>query len=245
MNIQGNTVNIQYATLLTLIYNSYNIAPGKIENKPKWLDDQHYDILGKASTGDVSPIPGMGSSVDIDDVWEMTRSLLADRFKLATHTDLHPSDVYALLTANPKMKKADPSNHPSCHEGPGPDGKDPRIDTPLRSRLISCQNMTMSQLTTELSSLASGYLPAPVIDATGLDGAYDFTLSFSKQVDLNKPLPTPSNGDASAAASDPSLGAISLFDAMQKQLGLKLQKRDKVPMPTLVIDHIEQKPTEN
>jgi uncharacterized protein (TIGR03435 family) len=143
------------------------------------------------------------------------------------------------------MKKADPSNHPSCHEGPGPDGKDPRIDTPLRSRLISCQNMTMSQLTTELSSLASGYLPAPVIDATGLDGAYDFTLSFSKQVDLNKPLPTPSNGDASAAASDPSLGAISLFDAMQKQLGLKLQKRDKVPMPTLVIDHIEQKPTEN
>jgi uncharacterized protein (TIGR03435 family) len=245
MNIQGNTVNIQYATLLTLIYNSFNTPPGKIENKPKWLDGQHYDIIGKASTGDASPIPGVGPSVDIDDVWEMTRSLLADRFKLTTHTDQRPSDVYALLTANPKMKKADPENHPTCHEGPGPDGRDLRLDNPLRNRLISCQNMTMSQLTTELSSLASGYLPAPVIDATGLDGAYDFTLSFSKQVDLNKPLAAPSNGDGSASASDPSLGPISLFDAMQKQLGLKLEKREKVPMPVLVIDHIEEKPTEN
>lgn len=183
--------------------------------------------------------------MDIDDVWEMTRSLLADRFKLTTHTDQRPSDVYALLTANPKMKKADPENHPTCHEGPGPDGRDLRLDNPLRNRLISCQNMTMSQLTTELSSLASGYLPAPVIDATGLDGAYDFTLSFSKQVDLNKPLAAPSNGDGSAVASDPSLGPISLFDAIQKQLGLKLEKRSQVPMPVLVIDHIEQTPTDN
>ena len=248
INIEGNTVNIQYATLTTLIYKSFGIAPGKIENKPKWLDVQHYDILGKASTGDASPIPGMGSSVDIDDAWEMTRSLLADRFKLTTHTDQRPSDVFALLAANPKMKKADPENHPSCHEGPGPDGKDPRLDNPLLNRLISCQNMTMAQLTIELPALVSGYLPAPVIDATGLGGAYDFTLSFSKKSDLNKPLAAPSPSSASspdASAASAPTGAISLFDAMQKQLGLKLEKRDRVPMPVLVIDHIEENPTDN
>jgi uncharacterized protein (TIGR03435 family) len=38
---------------------------------------------------------------------------------------------------------------------------------------------------------------------------------------------------------------MSLYDAMQKQLGIKLEKRKEVPMPMLVIDHIEEQPTEN
>ena len=90
-------------------------------------------------------------------------------------------------------------------------------------------------------------MPAPVIDATGLDGAYDFTLSFSKKTDLNKGSPAASGGDTSGAptASDPTLGGLTLNDALQKQLGLKLEKRDKVPVPILVIDHVEQNPTPN
>jgi uncharacterized protein (TIGR03435 family) len=44
-------------------------------------------------------------------------------------------------------------------------------------------------------------------------------------------------------ASDPT-GAISLFDAMTKQLGLKLEQQ-KRPAQVLVIEHIERKPTEN
>ncbi len=115
MNIEGNTVHIQYATLQTLIYTSFNVNPGKIENKPKWLDDQHYDIVGKTAIGGTWPMPGLGPGLDVDDVWEMTRSLLADRFKLTTHIARQPADVYALVMASPKMKKADPANHPSCH----------------------------------------------------------------------------------------------------------------------------------
>jgi uncharacterized protein (TIGR03435 family) len=41
-----------------------------------------------------------------------------------------------------------------------------------------------------------------------------------------------------------SNGAISLQDAISKQLGLKLEKRQR-PVPVLVIDHIEEKPAEN
>ncbi len=41
-------------------------------------------------------------------------------------------------------------------------------------------------------------------------------------------------------ASDPS-GALSLYDAVNKQLGLKLEQQ-KRPMPVLVIDHVEEKP---
>ncbi len=230
-NIQGVSVNIQHASLLTLIYKSFDVEPGKIENKPKWLDTDLWDINGKAST-DASagpPIPGRGYDLDPDDVKEMVRSLLADRFKLTTHMDSRPADVYALLASGPKMKKADPTNHPSCQEGPGPDGKDPRIDNPLLNRLVSCQNITMAELAGQLRSLAGGYVPAPVIDATGLEGAYDFTLSFSKKASLGKAA-APSSGDNSGtpAASDPSLGGLTLDDALQKQLGLKLEKRSQV-----------------
>jgi len=244
--IQGVSVNIQHASLLTLIYKSFDTEPGKIENKPKWLDTDLWDINGKASTdASAGPlIPGRGNDLDPEDVKEMVRSLLADRFKLTTHMDSRPADVYALLASGPKMKKADPTNHPSCQEGPGPDGKDPRIDNPLLNRLVSCQNITMAELADQLRTLAGGYVPAPVIDATGLEGAYDFTLSFSKKASLNKAA-APSAGDANGAASDPSLGGLTLDDALQKQLGLKLEKREKVPMPVLVIDHIEEKPTEN
>lgn len=108
--------------------------------------------------------------------------------------------------------------------------------------------MTMAQLAVELQNIAPGYVPAPVIDTTGLDGAYDFTLSFSKKGDDIKTLSRPSATGEDAAmpsASDPTLGGMSLYDAMQKQLGIKLEKRKEVPMPMLVIDHVEEQPTEN
>jgi uncharacterized protein (TIGR03435 family) len=46
-----------------------------------------------------------------------------------------------------------------------------------------------------------------------------------------------------SAASDPS-GAVSLSDAINKQLGLKLASQKRL-MPVLEIDHIEPKPAEN
>ena len=97
--------------------------------------------------------------------------------------------------------------------------------------------MTIAQIGDELQHVASGYIYNTVIDGTGLKGSYDFTLSFSS---ADKILPTP--GDA-ANSSDPN-GALSVFDAVNKQLGLKLEKT-KRPYPVLVIDHMEETPTEN
>jgi uncharacterized protein (TIGR03435 family) len=246
-------VTIQHASLQTLIYTSYDIASNNITNKPTWLDSDLWDILGKAAVDpNAGPtFPGANTGLDLDEVKEMERSLLADRFKLVAHMDTitRGSQVYALVAANPKMKKADPANHPSCDEGPGPDGKDPRIDNPLLNRLVTCKNMTMAELADRLRNIAGGYVPDPVRDMTGLDGAYDFTLSFTKKVDLNKTMPAPPRGDSTdaSAPSDLPLSGLSVFDALQKQLGLKLEKKDMdhVTVPVLVIDHIEQKPTDN
>jgi uncharacterized protein (TIGR03435 family) len=52
----------------------------------------------------------------------------------------------------------------------------------------------------------------------------------------------PPSGSGQPAA-DPN-GAISFFDAVDKQLGLKLEK-EKRSLPVLVIDHIDETPTEN
>jgi uncharacterized protein (TIGR03435 family) len=84
-----------------------------------------------------------------------------------------------------------------------------------------------------------------VDDKTGLDGAYDFTLAFTPIGMLNagRGRGDAPGGPVSADAADPT-GAISLFDAVKQQLGLKLEMR-KRPMPVLVIDSIQDKPTDN
>jgi uncharacterized protein (TIGR03435 family) len=63
-----------------------------------------------------------------------------------------------------------------------------------------------------------------VIAKTGLTGRYDFTLEYSGLGD-----------DASGP---------SIFSAVEKQLGLKLDK-SKAPLDAIVIDHIDKVPTKN
>jgi uncharacterized protein (TIGR03435 family) len=254
--ISGNQINIQLITVKQLISIAWDLNPNDSDSlvgAPKWLDSDKYDIIAKVSSD--APVntggrgPGNGLPADIDDLRKMLRALLEDRFKLKTHMEDRPVSAYTLTAANPKMKQADPINRTGCKEGPGPDGKDPRITNPILGRLLTCQNITMAQFAEKLQSLAPGYIYTPVLDQTGLDGAYDFTLSFSGAGAGLGPGGGGRGGDASTAAAgsamapDPS-GAISLFDAINKQLGLKLQK-EKRPVPVLVIDHIEEKPTDN
>jgi len=174
------------------------------------------------------------------------QALLIERFNMKVHMEDREVNAYTLIAVNPKMKKADPTNRTGCKEGPGPDGKDPRIATPILARLLNCQNMTMAQLAEALPTQAGGYIFSPVKNATGLEGAYDFTLSFSPVGLLNSGAnntTVPGSTSDASTASDPS-GALSLFDAISKQLGLKLEKQKRMS-PVLVIDHIDEKPTDN
>jgi uncharacterized protein (TIGR03435 family) len=122
--------------------------------------------------------------------------------------------------------------------------EDPRIANPVLDRLLTCQNITMAQFGVLLQSLAPGFIFSPVIDDTGLKGSYNFTLSFSSAGHFapGGAGGAPSSDDAQQAA-DPS-GAISLFDAVKNELGLKLEKQ-KRPVPVLVIDQIVEQATPN
>jgi uncharacterized protein (TIGR03435 family) len=250
----GGRVNIGGVNLKFLIQQAWDVTDETLSGAPKWMETDRYDIVAKAETD--------GPQLDIDTLWPMLRALIMERFKMTVHMEDRPATAYTLIAVKPKLRKADPGSRTKYKEGPALDGKDPREKNPILSRLVTCQNMTMAQFAEKLRTIAPGYIHTPVLDATGLEGGYDFTLSFSAVGLTRMPVgagrggPAPGGpgpggpppvalapGDPSAAASDPN-GAITLFEAIEKQLGLKLQA-EKRPVPVLVIDHVEQKPTEN
>ena len=150
-----------------------------------------------------------------------------------------PVSAYTLFSDNPKLTKADPASRTRCVEGPGPNARDPRNNNPILSRLVTCQNMTMTQFAERLQGLAPGYIRVPVLDATKLEGAYDLTFNFSPIGAVQGGAgPVGEIGQGGGVASDPT-GAMSLFQALPRQLGLKLELQ-KRPNPVLVIDSAER-----
>lgn len=239
---RGGRVTLTGMTLKTMIQQAWNISDDMLAGAPKWLDEDRFDVVAKAPAEE-------SADVDFEAVLVMMRALLKDRFKLAVHTEDRPLNAYTLMAGKPKMKKADPGSRTMFKEGAATDAKDPRNANPALSRLVTVQNMTMAQFADQLQGIAPGYIKVPVLDATGLDGGWDFTLSFSPAglFQAGRGGGGAHTGDAPAAPSgEPAepTGGLTLPEAIDKQLGLKLvlQKRT---VPVLVIDHVEQKPTEN
>jgi uncharacterized protein (TIGR03435 family) len=219
----------------------------RLANAPKWLDDDKYDILAKApaivAIGDLTPnrntVP-----VNIDALRPMLRALVAERFQMKSHMEERPLNAYNLVAVKPKLKQADPNSRTRWQEGALPDSKNNKNANTQLGRLVNCQNVTMAEFAQLLPGIAPGYLHTEVSDATGLEGGFDFTFSFSPIGLLNRGRQSGGGGgDANADTADPS-GAVSLFDAVAKQLGLKLELQ-KRPTQVLVIDSIERKPIEN
>jgi uncharacterized protein (TIGR03435 family) len=205
---------------------------------PKWLDTTNIDIVAKATTVARGSAPP-GADFLGDDLRTMLRALLIDRFRMKTHYEDRPVKAYALSADKPKLAKADPGNRTTCRTA-GVVPNDPRDRNPMLTRLISCQDITMTQFAAQLQRLVPGDIPDEVLDATGISGAWDFTLSFTPGNLLRGAGPDTAGG---GAASDPN-GGISLFDAIHRQLGLKLEMRKRM-LPVLVIDQMEEKPTAN
>ena len=246
---QGGRIDGDGVTMRILFQVVFDITQDDlIANMPKWFNDTKYSIVAKTTTA----ISGQGQNLqaDIDDLKAMVRQLIAERFNLKYHYENRPVEAYTLLADKPKLAKADPNNRTAYKEGPQTGQTDQR--TQILGRMVTVKNMTMEQFAENLQRIANGYVRVPVEDKTGLEGAYDFTLVFSPigLVGQGRNLPPGANanngggpgGPGGAEASDPN-GAISLPDAINRQLGLKLEMR-KRPMQVLVIDSIDEKPLE-
>ena len=141
--------------------------------------------------------------------------VLADRFHLKVYLQPKVMPVYDLVVAHggPKIKLSQAERTDSSWN----------INGENTSKVLTCKSAAMPDLAAALAD----EVHRQVVDKTGLTGAADITLKWSDDV-------------ASEAGGS---NVISIFTAVEEQLGLKLQS-SKGPVDTLVIDHVEM-PTEN
>ena len=79
-----------------------------------------------------------------------------------------------------------------------------------------------------------------VVDETGLKGHYDFSGQWDLARGIVAAAPPPPPGFSGASPQELGRGTgTSVFDALRKQLGLRLEKA-KVPATQIVIDHVEK-----
>ena len=249
--IKNGRIYLPGITLKNLITVAWDInGDDMMVGAPKWLDSERFDVIAKApagvAIGDLTP-SRTAVPVNIDALRPMLRTLLIERFQMKVHTEDRPVAAYTLVAAKPKLKQADPTSRTKWQEGAVTDTKEKNANATL-GRLVTCQNVTMAQFAELLPGIAPGYLHTQVVDSTGLEGGFDFTFSFSPAglFQLNQGRGGEEGGTAAGPVPEASLpsGALSLFDALTKQLGLKLEMQ-KRPTPVLVIDHVNQKPTDN
>jgi len=211
----GQTYIATNIPLRLMMMSVYRISDSQIVGEPSWMDTEHWDVDAKAERPS-----------NLDQLHEMFQTLLAERFKLQFHRELKEIAAYVLSVdkSGSKLIPGDPKDAFDIPMKPG--------DRPGETIGTSVQ---MSYLCWRLSL----QLNTPVVNQTGLDGYYNFTLRLPppqpllQKLDGPGPTPAPSSADLAA----------DLSTALRQQLGLKFESR-KTPVQIFVVDHVER-PTIN
>jgi uncharacterized protein (TIGR03435 family) len=200
----GGRFRASATTLNFLLEWAYGIQPSQHSGGPSWIETDRYDVIAKAE-----------NNASDDQMKLMMRTLLADRFQLKFHNEKKVLPVYVISvgkTAPRLFPPKDGETH-SLRVAPqiGPDQK-------IASYHVAATRFSLAQLTDTFAR----QLGRVIVNRTGLDGDFDFTLDLTPDDSRPNPL-------------DPSL----LISAMREQLGLGL-KSEKVSVDTLVIDSAEK-----
>lgn len=201
-SIQGDRYFLTQATMVDLIATAYGVDAVNVNGGPTWLERDRYDIR--------ATVPPKTTQ---DDVKLMLRTLLATRFHLVVKTGTAPMPTYILSApGKPKMTESEGNGESSCVPLPPP--QNPPAGAPSYIT-VSCKNLTMASLADTLHTFAGGYLDQPVVDETNLAGGWDFTIKWTGRDQLEKQ----------------GADGISIFAAVEKQLGLKLELKT-APAPS-------------
>jgi uncharacterized protein (TIGR03435 family) len=223
------------APLRFLLARAFDARNDQLVGVPGWADSVRVSITAKV--GDYAGESPTGTDPEL--IAPLLRSLLRDRFGLVWHTEERTGTAYSLVAAKVKLKKADPESRIHCRNAPPGPNRGPG------QMVLNCQNSTMALFAERLQNIPA--INAPVDDATGLQGGWDFDLSFNPLPQMMLNGPARGGGDAgpggAAVASDPG-GGYTVFESIEKQLGLKLEAKKKM-VPVIVIDKLNQKPTDN
>jgi uncharacterized protein (TIGR03435 family) len=209
--LRGERYDLRKVTMIDLIRLAYGFEPDDVLGGPDWLALTRFDIAAKAR-----------ASTSPQDLRLMLQSLLAERFALVVHKEVRPVPAFALKPGRDKakIKKAEGSGDAEC--------KYQRQPGTSVYTVYACRNITMAGFAQQLRGMAGDYLTDPVVDATGLTGAWDFDLQWN------------SRSRILAAGAE----RTTIFSAIDQQLGLRLTA-DKTPADVVVIDSVNEKPTDN
>jgi uncharacterized protein (TIGR03435 family) len=217
----ANDFETRNSSLVDLVAFAYGVQARQIVGGPEWMSRERYDIKARP---DIEGVPNPAQTRSL------VRKLLADRFQLTFHNDKKEMSAYVLtvVKTGSKLKRTE-FNGPGMSFGlvPKPTGTS-----------IPVRNTTISEFSEVLQSMV---LDRPVVNDTGLTDHYDFALTFMPDDSQFNGHPPVLNGQA--PKPDAADAAPNLFEAIQQQLGLKLEAQ-KTAVDVIAIDHVE-KPSPN
>jgi uncharacterized protein (TIGR03435 family) len=226
------------ASVFMMAIQAYGLKPYQLR-PPYSADDAKFNVEAKVPPGATS-----------EQVKVMLRNLLAERFKLAFHHEKTETQGYALVVAKSGLKMKVSAPDPPPASGPLKDA-DGFVYIPPRNGMAvgwangltrwAGGNVPVDPFLVGLANTLTG---RPVIDATGLKGTYDFALTFSPDNAASGPAPAPSPLPEGGVIAPPEDAGLTVFAALEKQLGLRLEPR-KITIDAFVIDHAEKTPVDN
>ncbi len=246
---------VSTGTVQSLISSAYNLpwrASERLIGGPGWINSDHYLIQAKIPDDMLAKIQTMPGKDRVTQFSLMEQSLLASRFKLKVHFEMRELPVYELVVAKGGPKQltksavADPNAPPAPVALPagvtvinygdryGRDGSLFVSRGAQGAQLMTTKGMPMDNVARAIETMADDAGGRTIVNKTGLDGQYDFTLNWTTQQGASAP---------GAESALPENEAPSIFTALEEQLGLKLVPA-KGMVEVVVIDGIER-PTEN
>ena len=224
---EGDRFTASNIALRQLILMAYNIGTDRLIGGPSWVNSDRFDVVAKAEAPFSPP-----------NQWQfMLRALLADRFKLVVHTETRDAPTYALLMARrdgqlgPKLRVA--TTDCATLRATAPPGDNDPCGSRTASGALATGRMTVRG--TDIGLLV-GILARdagrPIVNNTGLSGNFDWDLTWTPQVFLQRSF------DRERFPSIDADGP-SIFTAVQEQLGLKFDSQ-KGSIDVIVIDRAER-----
>jgi uncharacterized protein (TIGR03435 family) len=217
-NFNNGTFTATNEQLKNIMESAYGIPQPRILGGPKWLDSERFDIQAKMESAAAQRLDALSRDQARAEMQAMFQQLLADRFKLAVHWETRDLPVYALVVAKRGPILYESKNAPGAPSYSTSNGE------------FSAKGLTLTELAEGLTPQLSSELGRVVIDRTGIQGRYDFTLKWTPESGMN------------GSPSEPDAGP-SIFTAFTEEVGLKLESAGG-PVKVLVIDHVDM-PTEN
>lgn len=215
-----------------LIRFAYRLEDYELADQGPSLLRQRFDVSARF-TGDQRAVGGLDTAVR-----RMTQRLLAERFRLATRQEERILDVYVLMKDGPGGGTG-PGLRPSGRDCSKPEPSRLPGDVPLPC--VVSLDMSTNEYTADghpmryLAETLSGLVDRPLVDRTGLDGAYEMRV----KIDLLPPPPALGTGNMPGPRAD----IAQLRKALQMQMGLTIE-RQRVPVRVMVVERAEP-PTEN